>query len=106
MASIYEWLSEAGFDFKLGTIIYQGVGEDSCAPGWSTPTMACTITDDALHKQFDCGYGAPECPRFFARCGNWVYFPEQYDGATGLVKVNIRPSHYLDIKNHTPYPGG
>jgi len=105
MASIHEWLLEAGFNFEAGEIVYQDTGGDS-APGWSTPEAAGSMTDEVLHRQFDNGWGSPECPRFFARCGSWLYFPQQYDGATSLVKVNVNPSYYLDPGNRTPYPGG
>ena len=105
MATIYDWLEEAGFDFQAGEIIYQSVTEDSYSPGWGDPASAGPMPIEVLHQKFSDGHGSPQCPRFFARCGDFIYFPRQYDGSTSLVKVNVNPSFYLDINHPTPYPG-
>lgn len=104
MATIREWLINAGFDFDAGTIIYQKT--TMYAPGWADPKEAMAMPSSILDFEFDDSFGAPNCPRFFARCGDFVYFPSQYDGSTNLCKVNVKPSFYLDIANPTPYPGG
>jgi hypothetical protein len=106
MATIYTWLEKAGFNFQTGEIIYQSVTEDCYAPGWGDPFSARSMPVEVLHQEFDDSFGSPQCPRFFARCGDFVYFPSQYDGSTSLAKVNVNPFFYLDINHPTPYPGG
>jgi hypothetical protein len=105
MATIRKWLADAGFDFDAGTIVYQKTAY-SRAPGWDDPEEAMVMSPSILDLEFDDSFGAPYCPRFFARCGDFVYFPSQYDGSTDLCKVNVEPSFYLDTANPTPYPGG
>lgn len=105
--TIREWLTEAGFDFAAGRILWQDTGEDS-SPGWATPTAAAFIPADhaILDKAFDSGYGGSECPRFVAEDAVAIYFPSQYDGSTRIVKVHKNLERYLDPNNETPYPGG
>ena len=116
MATIREWLDGSGFDWESGKIIHQGTRnewdeDEECElyPGWSPPTGAKVITRDhaILDKQFNTGFGGPDCPRFVARDPVAIYFPGQYDGSTWLVRVWINIDRYLDFeKNETPYPGG
>lgn len=107
MPTIKEWLTTEGFDWESGEIIYHEV-EDSNHPGWSGAISASLVphTHQVLTKEFDHGYGSPQCPRFIAKDKNAIYFPWQYDGATGIQKVFISIKKYLDISNETPYPGG
>lgn len=105
-ATIREWLTDAGFDFHAGIIVHQETGrEKGHGYRWALPVAASVMHDEILDKQFHDGHGSPDCPCFFARCGDWIYFPSQHDGATSLEKVNINPEYYLDCKNKTPYPG-
>ena len=114
MATIREWLDAEGFDWPNGKIVYHEVGErdeeDDYAspPGWASAVKAEFIdgTHPILDKEFDDGYGGPECPRFIATDGVRLYFPRQYDGATNLVSVFVDINEYLDPKVPTPYPGG
>lgn len=106
MATLRGWLTEAGFDWSDGRILWQDTGESG--PGWGSPTAASWITPEhaILDTEFSEGYGSAECPRFIAEDSTTLYFPYQYDGATGLVVVRKDLTHYLDPKNETPYPGG
>lgn len=106
LATIRQWLQDAGFDFEAGTIVYHQVESEHRGPGQSDAICAISpMPDDILDKEFEDGYGVTRCPRFFARCGDWIFFPAQYDGATWLEKVNVNPFYYLDFHNETPYPG-
>lgn len=108
MATIRKWLNESEFDWKNGHIIYQQVTKDSYSPGWGDPEKGEEIESDhfILDHEFYSGYGAPQCPRFFAKDNNAIYFPFQYDGATGIEKIFLDPSYYLTKDHPTPYPGG
>jgi|SRR3972149_311509 len=113
MATIRQWLNEAGFDYTRGEIVFHHVEEDA-TPGWGNAIAASlwTLQDQApeavkeLDREFDTGYGGPQCPQFIADDGVKLYFPDQYDGSTSLVTVYKNIARYLDIKTPTPYPGG
>lgn len=107
MATIKKWLDEAGFNWSDGRILWQDV-EEGRSPGWGDPTTAQWIQPDheVLTREFSSGYGGPECPRFVAEDDKAIYFPSQYDGATGIEVVFKDLTKYLDVKNETPYPGG
>lgn len=106
ITAIREWLSGANFNWNEGRILVQLTSEGY--PGWEEPKWALFIacTHSILDKQFDAGFGGPECPRFIAEDSKAFYFPSQYDGATSLVVVHKDLEHYLDLGNPTPYPGG
>jgi len=112
MSTIREWLTDEEFDWESGTIVWQNSGEleeDRFSVGWSDRLEATIISHDhpILDYEFDSGYGAPECPRFVAKDKEKVYFPWQYDGATGIDFVWLDMDKYLDFQNNpTPYPGG
>lgn len=107
MTTIREWLNIKGFDWPTGSIIYQETA-DGHYPGWQDPLNSYKITSKhhILDKPFNSGFGGPECPRFFARDKEAVYFPSQYDGSTRCVRVAIDPDYYLIPGNETSYPGG
>ncbi len=113
MATLKQWLNEAGFDWKNGTIVYQEVlpydSENSGgkpSPGWGKggPARYITSDDPILVQHFDSGFGGPEAPRIFARDDKAIYFPRQYDGSTWLEKIYTNSEYYLT--NDTPYLGG
>ena len=112
MATIHQWLVDVNFDFASGTILYQPVKDEEdyeTAPGWTEPTNGIFIDEKhpILHKDFEDGFGSPQCPRFIAKDNQAIYFPTQYDGATNIQKVWLDLHQYLDFNNHyTPYPGG
>ena len=107
MATLRKELEKAGFDWGSGVIIWHETpaGRD---PGWSRAVSRERISpqDPILDREFDPGFGGPEMPRFFARDGEKVYFPSQYDGATSVVAAHVDPDHYLLPGSETPYPGG
>lgn len=107
METIRNWLEEAEFDWDNGKIVYQDTGDGY--PGWSREGPRELIPHDhpILTKEFDAGYGGPECPRFVAQDLKAIYFPYQYDGATGIEKVFRDVDDYLRSPEvETPYPGG
>ena len=118
MATIREWLRESGFNWSSGRVIIHPVTKDDdgyeASPGSAgkrelgTPVEVTSAkSHELLDKEFHTGYGAPECPRFVAYDKNRIYFPYQYDGATGLEVVSLYPEDYLgDTFKMTPYPGG
>lgn len=74
MATIKQWLDDAGFAWDEGTILYQDVDGDY--PGWDNPISAVLITayHPILTKVFDNDCDAPECPRFIAADCKALYF--------------------------------
>jgi len=108
MATLREFLDQAHFDWNTGKIIVQLTEEEDGSQGWNTPVSAKWIEKDdpILDKKFSDGFGGPECPRFIAEDAESLYFPYQYDGATGPVAVFKKIERYLDPKVESPYPGG
>lgn len=115
MATIKQWLTEAGFNWQKGTVIIHDQardeeGFDRC-PGWTgvEDITERYIVDEGhplITHEFDDGLGGPECPRFVAQDGSHIYFPQHHCGATSLCKVCINMTHYLEEESTTPYPGG
>ena len=111
MATIRQWLTHEGFDWDNGTVVYHPVSKESYSPGWGERGGNPVRIDDGNHPildhEFNKGYGAPQCPRFFAKDNRAVYFPGQYDGATWCETVVHNIDAYLgDDALPTPYPGG
>lgn len=108
MATIRQWLDDAGFDWTVGSIIYQEVDGDT--PGWKAPVSAELISADhpILTKAFNSDFDAPECPRFIATDREALYFPSYCDGdgSNRLAKVWKNIETNLDFNEYpTPYPG-
>jgi len=109
MSTLREWLTDAGFDWANGRIVYQAVAPDAYCPGWGSPISGKFIdsTHPVLDEQFESGYGAPRCPRIIARDGVAIYFPGQYDGSTWLERIVIDLDKYVGADFIvSPYPGG
>lgn len=117
MATLRQWLDKEGFDWDTGVIVAHTLKEDSYSPGWGSGNGAFKFDfrdktqldgkhNELLDHVFDCGYGAPEAPRFVAEDKNRFYFPVQYDGSTWIESIHKNIDHYMDINNDTPYPGG
>lgn len=53
--------------------------------------VECTLTEEQLMKQFDCGYGGTEGESFTVWTTNRVYFPICYDGAEWVGSVSRNP---------------
>lgn len=107
MSTMREWLNKANFDWSSATIILHTTSGNN--PGWAgkiESRVEIQEGHDVLDKEFDDGYGGPECPRFIAYDNLNTYFPCQYDGATWLTVVARDPSYYLKDETQTPYPGG
>lgn len=133
MATIREWLDEAGFDWDNGIIIYHPtsryLGDEPEAEddfyfspnhGWNDRNGKPVFMRSSglaggkearewrvVNYEFGDGYGGPGCPRFIAYDSDATYFPAQYDGSTWLEKVYLNPGRYMgDNAIETPYPGG
>ncbi|AHX01138.1 hypothetical protein M316_0073 [Nitrincola phage 1M3-16] len=116
MATLRKWLDEAGADWGNMSIVAQTCREDDYSPGWGTPESSfkfqlwnitlpdSRLLDQLLDQEFSDGYGAPEAPRFIADDGKFLYFPEQYDGSTSLVKVAKDIDFYMNHKNPNTLP--
>jgi hypothetical protein len=105
MATLRAWLTEAGFNFDTGIIVYHDTDEVY----WSDYVISRQVIrkdHPIIDMEFDDGYGRPECPNIVAFDGPFMFFPQQYDGATSLVKVSTRFEDYLVEGSSTPYPGG
>jgi len=100
MATLRQWLTDSGFNFDTGTIVYQK------GDGWEPSKDGIYIDKEhpILDHEFNDGYGGPQCPAIFAKQGNCIWFPGQYDGSTWLEKVCIDSEYYKD--HPIPYPGG
>ena len=110
MATLRKMLASAGFDWDAGVIVYQPVTDAAHSPGWADdddilPGYVIENDHPILDEEFNAGYGSPQMPRFFARDGQAVYFPTQYDGATAVERVAIEIGGYVN-GSPTPYPGG
>ena len=58
---------------------------------WSD-VVATTLSEAALDKQFDSGYGTSRGARFTLWTARRVYFPAVYDGAEWVASVPRNPS--------------
>jgi hypothetical protein len=102
--TIRKWLALAGFNFDDGDIVYQKVLPGQ-PPGLAKPMAASIMPASVLDEEFEFSGCVPTCPRFFARCGNWIYYPSTNGaGPFSLGMVNIDPDYYLNPENPTPYP--
>jgi hypothetical protein len=112
MANLRQWLNEENFNWAEGRIIYHPTAssnDDFPSPGWSClKGQPILLPHDSaiLDKEFDAGYGGPQCPRIVADDSLKIYFPSQYDGATGLESIYKDVSRYMEGDIQTPYPGG
>ena len=108
MTTLRANLTEQGFDWETGEILYQET-DDGTYPGWEPPLRGMMIGADhpILDLEYDSGFGGPHCPRFIARDKNAVYHPAQYDGSTWIERAPTGWAQYLgDNPEPTPYPGG
>ena len=106
MATIRKWLDALDFDWSTGIVLHQPTPGET--PGWAhTVEPTCVMPDEVLDQEFDDGFGGPQCPRFVAYDHAFVYFPSQYDGATGPERVPRDPGWWAENPDaETPYPGG
>ena len=102
--TVRDWLESAGFDPENGVIVLHEWGRNY--PYKAKTAEIVTIDDPRLAKEFDSGYGSPECPPFIAKDNKAIFFPSQYDGATCINRVELDINYYLNVENATPYPGG
>ena len=53
--------------------------------------VACTLSEAALDRKFDAGYGGPDGEPFTVWTAKRVYFPVTYDGAEWCASVSRHP---------------
>lgn len=109
MITLRRLLTDLKFDWMQGIIIYHEPTDPDDEGGWCydiKSRSAIPFNHPVLDKEFDPGYGSPECPRIIAYDFKAIYFPWQYDGASRLTKVWANPDEYLEDDSTTPYPGG
>lgn len=117
MATVREWLNEAGINWSTTVIVAHHLAEDSYSAGWgegvaafrfdfSSNLPASAEVLQLLDTNFDNGFGAPQAPRFVADDGTRLFFPSQYDGSTSLEYIYKDINKYMDVNYQTPYPGG
>lgn len=118
MTTLREWLNNAKVNWQNLVIVVQTRDDNSFLPVWGKNSKSLKLdfrenklqnsdfAKNLLDFEFDCGFGAPEAPKFIGDDGEFLYFPEQYDGATNLVKVAKNIDYYTDCEKDTPYPGG
>ena len=109
MNTIRDWLTEKGFDWEKGRILYQE--SSGYSPGWAAgdelqQPVEITAHHPILDLRFPHGFGAPSCPRFFAKDTDAIYFPGMYDGSTWCVRIPIELDKYITENIPTPYVGG
>ena len=110
MTTWRKWFHDAEADWATLQIVYQAT-IDYDAPGRAFGdglSAAVQILHDheVLDQEFDDGFGGPEAPRIVAMDANFIYFPCQYDGATGVTKIRRDVRGYIGSTEPTPYPGG
>ena len=124
MATVRKWLSELGFDWEKGTIVFQAVEDREGKAFWATgaeaepgipPGQAMPLEgrivgrdDPFLDWEFNDRHGAPNCPRFIARDQKAIYFPATFAGATWAERIFLDLSQYVGAKGefeHAPYLG-
>jgi hypothetical protein len=106
MATLREWLTNAGFNWDAGRIIFHDTGDKSPDYGDVIAARVIARDDPILDKSFDSGFGDAQCPRIVAEDAERIYFPGTYDGSTWLDWVYKDLDHYLDKEHSTPYVGG
>lgn len=111
MTTLRAQLTEAGFDWTSGRILYHQISDEAYSPGWVNDNEIIArkfidFDDEILDKEFEEGYGAPNLPRFIAEDESFVYFPVQYDGATWVGRTAKNITAYLQNGSQTPYFGG
>lgn len=65
--------------------------DERAAHGDDTPIICCTLSDEAMAKQFDAGYGGTNGEPFTAWSETRVYFPICYDGAEWVGSAPRNP---------------
>lgn len=105
--TIREYLDKAGFNWKIGTIIYQNSknGYPGLGGSFSLETPEIISQDnEILDKPFNPKYLYPMFPRIFAKDEEAIYFPAFYNRFTWLEKIHTSWLHYT-TGNNTPYVG-
>lgn len=111
MATIREWLDEAGFDWEASQIVYQETtgwewidfpghpAPDFCTRGDVVVARVAYKDDPILDAYFnDRAYD--HAPRFIANDGRAIYIPT--DSGTELLVIELDISTYLDVREPIP----
>lgn len=104
ITTLREKLNQKEFDWNTGKIIvqfpYRSGYPDICD---GDTRKYILFNDPILDLKFDAGFGAPEMPLFIAEDALKLYFPTEYDGATGVRFIFKDINHYLDINEEMIY---
>jgi len=93
MAKLIDWIQEET-DEEIIAVIF---GDDyrTWAPIPEYPPAGVVMTlEEAmpwLEREFDDGFGAPECPPMAAYTDNWIVSVSQYDGRTNQFVISRNP---------------
>lgn len=107
MTSLHEWFDRAADATGERPTHIVCTPPTTDYPGWdATPVGEPQSFEDftatpEYDRQFYAGYGVPECAVFCAWSDNWVFFPDQYDGAESICMVPRHPVAHSPIQ-----PGG
>jgi hypothetical protein len=102
MQSLDSMLVEEGFDFDTGVVIVQKVDDT----GQTLPAQAVERASFVMQHLFYTGYGGNNCPRFWAKDKDYIYFCGTYDGSSWIDKVAINPAKYFSGEEIIPVVGG
>lgn len=106
-ATIREMLTEKGFDWKHGTIVWQGDPDWRYSLGCTRPVGAYILnTDPRLDEAQSLGFGGATVPLFIAQDRERIYFMDQYDGAQNLCSIFRDIESYVGSEEIIPVPGG
>lgn len=106
MATLREWLTEAGFNWRKSNIIYKKYERRIlvCTYHFKLPEqIGNKIMNDMLDRKFSDGYGSAQCPSIIAKDEKRIYFPGTYDGMTWLESIELDIMKYMIFD--TPYVG-
>ena len=113
MVTLRTQLTQLGFSWETGVIVFEPVSEEAYSPGWSGTDewlervmVTSPFEHELLDVEFDRSFGAPYMPRFFAEDSTRIYFPGTHDGATWVIAVAKSAAYYLDNPGiEMPYEG-
>jgi hypothetical protein len=97
MQSLDAMLVEEGFDFDTGVVIVQELEREG---------RAVERASYVMQHLFYTGYGGNNCPRFWAKDKDYIYFCGTYDGSSWVEKIAIDPAKYLRGEETIPIVGG
>jgi len=93
MAKLIDWIREET-DEEVTAVIFGEVYAYRYLEDKHPPAGVVMTLEEAmpwLKKEFDDGYGSPECPPMAAYTENWIVSVYQYDGSTSSFTIRRNP---------------